>query len=89
MKLRLALSATLLAGLAACGEGVEFPPQTRDAYAANDAMRTDVLARCARHVAENQPFKTQSDTAECEKAKEADSQKSWNKPARHNPSKGF
>jgi hypothetical protein len=55
-----------------CGPTDEFPHQTVQAYQGNDALRQDILQRCADHITNKKAFKTQSDTEECRKALEAD-----------------
>lgn len=74
---RLAPVCLLIAAMAGCEQPSEFSPQPLEAYMSNDAMRADVLARCDCHVMENRPLYSQSDDAECSKARSAEFVKSW------------
>lgn len=72
MKLRVPLALGLVALLASCGPRDEFRHETVEAYQADDALRQDVLQRCASHITSKTGFATQSDTDECRKAVTAD-----------------
>ncbi len=59
--------ATILT-LAGCSSRSEFPPETVQAYQADNNMRAKTLQRCGEHATNHTPFATQSDTDECQKA---------------------
>jgi hypothetical protein len=74
LKLSLASALCLsLAVLTGCSPKAEFPPETVQAYQADDTLRSSVLQKCADHAAQHIAFATASDTDECQKAAAAQS----------------